>query len=174
MPHSFLFGHILVIAGLTSSFPQDIHPNYMAQLIMEHWKKLFPGQPSCPGVLYVDMWPLAPPIAFTVDGNLAAQILQDTYLPKAKNAMLFLQPLTGNLDIGSLVGPEWKLWRSRFNPGFSAKNVTGLIPAMLDEVITFTNMLKSKTGPGGTWGQVFRLEERVTNLTMDVIGRAVL
>ena len=45
-----------------------------------------------------------------------------------------LEPLTGLNDLVTMEGQEWKTWRSVFNPGFSAKNLTALLPAFLEEI----------------------------------------
>jgi cytochrome P450 len=95
-------------------------------------------------------------------------------IQKVANMVRFLHPLTQNLDILTTHGAQWRVWRSRFNPGFSSKSITGLVPFILEEVVTFRNILRSKAGPGGSWGGVFPLEPLATNLTFDVIGRAAL
>jgi len=174
MPHSLVWGHLLVVQRLLAPMPGDIHINYLVQIIQENWETLFPGQPRCPPVIYVDMWPLAPPMAFTIDPDVASQSLYNSALPKAEMANMFMKPLTGNLDIVSSEGPAWKTWRVRLQPGFSPKNIISLVPAILDEVAVFAAILKEKAGKYGSWGAVFPLEDLTTNLTMDVIARAVL
>ncbi|KAM0327112.1 hypothetical protein ACHAQA_006240 [Verticillium albo-atrum] len=170
-------GHLPIIAKLTSGHPKDLHPNYISQLIFQNWQTLFPDRTTCPGALYVDMWPLAPPLLFTTDATLANQFIVEPSLPRAANAKKYLAPLTHNLDLVSLEGALWKTWRSRFNPGFSAKNLTTLAPAILDEVAIFADLLHERAGTPekpAAWGSVFQLEDLATNLTFDVIARAVL
>lgn len=177
MPHSFLTGHLHIIAKLTRGLPIDLHPNYISQLIYQNWRTLFPDRASCPGALYVDMWPIAPPLLFITDAHLANQFIVEPSLPRPPNAKKYLAPLTHNLDLVSLEGASWKTWRSRFNPGFSAKNLTTLAPAILDEVATFADILREHAGTSekpNSWGPVFQLETLTTNLTFDVIARAVL
>ncbi|KAG7136382.1 sterigmatocystin biosynthesis monooxygenase stcS like protein [Verticillium longisporum] len=177
MPHSFLTGHLHIIAKLTRGLPIDLHPNYISQLIYQNWRTLFPDRASCPGALYVDMWPIAPPLLFITDAHLANQFIVEPSLPRPPNAKKYLAPLTHNLDLVSLEGAPWKTWRSRFNPGFSAKNLTTLAPAILDEVATFADILREHAGTSekpNSWGPVFQLETLTTNLTFDVIARAVL
>ncbi|KAM0269408.1 hypothetical protein ACHAQH_009769 [Verticillium albo-atrum] len=170
-------GHLPIIAKLMGGFPKDLHPNYISQLIYQNWQTLFPDRTWCPGVLYVDMWPIAPPLLFTTDANLANQFIVEPSLPRAANAKKYLAPLTHNLDLISLEGAPWKIWRARFNPGFSTKNLTTLAPAILDEVATFADILRERAGTpekSAAWGPVFQLETLTTNLTFDVIARAVL
>jgi len=47
------------------AMPQDTHPNYIAQLILENWETLFPDCTTCPGIVYVDLWPMGPPTIFS-------------------------------------------------------------------------------------------------------------
>lgn len=87
----------------------------------------------------------------------------------------YLHPLTQNLDMVSAKGAVWRTWRTRFSHGFSPKNITALIPVILDEVAVFRDILRSKAGKdSNTWGPVFPLEPATTNLTFDIIVRASL
>jgi len=95
-------------------------------------------------------------------------------LAKLANVVKFLYPLTQNLDILTSEGDRWRVWRSRFNPGFSSKSLTALIPTILEETVVFRDILRAKAGKDGGWGDVFPLEPLATNLTFDVIGRAAL
>ncbi|KAK0631291.1 cytochrome P450 [Immersiella caudata] len=161
IPHSFVFGHLAAVAELTRGLPKEFNPQYIPLLITENWKSLFPDEESCPGLVYLDMWPMGPPMVWTVDPNYPPQSLYDTqrviHHPDSKN---FIWPLTHNLDIFSANGPEWRTWRSRFNPGFSSKNITSMTSLILEEVAIFRDVLRSK------------LEPIATNLTFDVIVRA--
>lgn len=86
----------------------------------------------------------------------------------------FLNPLTQKKDLVCTEGSEWKSWRSRLNPGFSPRNVTALLPELVEEVLVFTNGIKKLAGKDGSWGQVFQMEEKAMNLTFDVIIRAAV
>lgn len=176
MEHSLLLGHLPILRRLTSSIPSDFHPNYIPQFIVENWSTLFPEQKECPGVLYLDTWPLAQPIIFTIDSEFASQFMQESphALPRARMSKSYLRPLTHSLDLFSINTAEWKTWRARLNPGFSAKNIVTLLPELLEEVCVFADLLRDRAGPDGEWGEVFPLELLTTNLTMDVIGRAAL
>lgn len=77
MPHSFLFGHLAIVAKLTKGMPSGISPQYIPQLIEENWQTLFPDLQSCPGLLYLDMWPIGPPMIWTIDASFSAQSLND-------------------------------------------------------------------------------------------------
>ncbi|KAJ5019746.1 hypothetical protein K4K57_010413 [Colletotrichum sp. SAR 10_99] len=171
MPYSLLFGHIPVITKITSGLPKDIHTNYFSQLIYQNWPALFPGRKTCPPIIYVDLWPMAPPMCFTIEPEVAWQT-GSADLPRAHKE--FVKPLTENLDIASLEGAEWKVWRARFNPAFSPKNIVSLVPGIIKDVETFAGIFRKNAGKDGKWGGVFTLEDLATNLTMDVIGRAAL
>ena len=71
-------------------------------------------------------------------------------------------------------GEEWRIWRSRFNPGFSRTNIRAWVPAILEEVEDFANTLRGLAGQNGDWGRVFQLEEAGGKLAFDVTGRVVL
>jgi len=65
MTHSLLFGHLPIITKLMKHMPQDVHPNYIAQVILENWEIVFPDCTACPGIFYVDLWPMGPPTIFS-------------------------------------------------------------------------------------------------------------
>jgi cytochrome P450 len=176
MRHSLLLGHLPVIAKLfkESNTPSDIHMNILPLLIARNWRSLFPSESRCPPVFYVDTWPMGPPQITPIEPSVAAQIITHPKLPKSHDAARWLFPITQNLDMVSASGRQWRVWRTRFSAGFSAKNVTALAPAMVDEVATFAEKVRGMAGEGGGWGDVFPLEDMATNLTVDVIGRAAL
>ncbi|CCF47079.1 cytochrome P450 4V3 [Colletotrichum higginsianum] len=74
----------------------------------------------------------------------------------------------------SFDGEEWKTGRARFNPSFSSKNSWSLVPGVIEDVEVFAGLLRQRAGTDGSWGEVFPLEDLTTNLTIDIIGRAVL
>lgn len=174
MAHSFLLGHLPIVAKLMAEQPHGLHSSIMGELILDRWREFFPDQIECPGVLVIDVWPMAPPILMLIDQTASQQAIIDAKLPKAINANRYLAPLTQNLDLVSSHGLVWKSWRARLNPGFSVQNVVALVPQMLDEVEVFRDLLKGKAGEGGSWGEPFPFESLATNLTIDVIARAVL
>ncbi|OHF04265.1 cytochrome P450 4V3 [Colletotrichum orchidophilum] len=174
MPHSLLFGHLRILMNLTSHLPKDIHFNYVPQAIADNWETLFPGRKSCPSVIYADMWPMGPPLIFTIHPEAAGHFMCDSSVPRSDWTRKALAPITEAMDLASMVGGQWKTWRARFNPSFSNKNVLGLVPGMLEDVEIFTDIVRQRVGAEGSWGGVFPLVEITTNLTMDIIGRAVL
>lgn len=65
MRHSFLLGHLPLLARLMKSKPRDLHWNYIPQLIVEDWMEFFPDCAACPGLIYVDVWPMGPPTLYS-------------------------------------------------------------------------------------------------------------
>ncbi|KAK1997757.1 cytochrome P450 4V3 [Colletotrichum falcatum] len=111
---------------------------------------------------------------FTNDPEVAGQSVAEPGLPRGYLIKEIIKPLTDGLDLVSSEGEAWKTWRVRFSPSFSNKNVLALLPGMIKDVQVFADILRDRAGSGGDWGGVFPLEDLTTNLTIDVIGRAVL
>lgn len=140
------------------------------QWIFHHLQKEFPdiaGQ----GIVYLDPWPIGYPIVAVYNPEMMAQFTQETSLPKywAMGQVEF-KPFTNGEDLVNLEGAEWKAARSIFNPGFSIKNLLSLVPDMTDEVLVFRERLRKAT----VSGEIVRLEDYTTDVTVDVVGRAVL
>ena len=143
--------------------------------LVNNYRQWIPDLDHPPPVLYLDIWPIFPdPMMLVFDYNISVQFTQTTSLPKHPITSRFLEPLTDNLDMTSADGVQSKAWRSRFNPSFSPRNTTLLIPELIDEILVFKQLLGEMTGPKGSWGDVFQLEDRTTNLTFDVILRATM
>lgn len=120
------------------------------------------------------MWPFADNMALVYDAVAAAQFTQVKSLPKFKVLKEYLDPLTDNLDLISTNHETWKDLRSIFSPGFSSKNITSLLPELIEEVSIFVDRIKKKVGQQGKFGPVFALQDIATDLTFDVIGRIAL
>ncbi|KAI5920544.1 vera protein [Camillea tinctor] len=174
LPHSLLFGHMPILADYRAAYPPDANIYNLHQWLMKNFKKYLPDQDELPPVVYLDCWPASAPLALVFDPLMAAQFTYTKSLPKSKLTTDFLKPFTGGTDMVSSEGEAWKTWRSRFNPGFSQRNMTALLPDLLEEVTIFVDGLKKLAGKDGQWGPVFQLEERTTNLTLDVITRSAL
>jgi len=178
MPHSFLFGHLHIIYRLIKELPRDLHGNYVPYILMQNWRTLYPEEKTCPGLFYVDLWPIGPPTIFTIDPAFPTQSLFDLKQLKHHGSILsYLKPLTQNLDIVSATGKQWRTWRTWLSYGFAPKNINSLVPIMLDEVVIFRDKLISLAGKDNnnhSWGKVFQLEHVTTNLSFDIIARASL
>jgi cytochrome P450 len=174
LPHSLVFGHLKIFDDFRKTHPPDISIYVLHDWLHDKAKEFFPAEGKVPPVVYMDLWPFSPCFALVFDPVAASQFTQVRSLPKMALILEFLDPLTRGLDVVSMNGQLWKTWRSRFNPGFSSRNVNTLLPELIEEVVVFTNLLKARAGENGSWGKVFQLEEKTTNLTFDVIVRAAL
>lgn len=138
----------------------------------------FPGESVLPPVVYLDLWPFSNGLAMISGVDMLPQFTQKPDLPKYDTITDFLRPLTGGLDIVTINGPTWKLWRTRFNPSFSPRTIQALLPELVEEVEAFVDVLKDKAGRvtthGNAWGPMFQLHDKTINLTFDVILRAVV
>jgi cytochrome P450 len=81
-----------------------------------------------------------------------------------------MRPITGGEDMLCSKGELWKHWRSISNPGFSLSHIMTLVPEMIKDVLVFRDILREHVKRG----DIFRLEDQTTNLTLDIIGRVVL
>lgn len=175
LPHHPILGHLGVVGMLMKDLPRDVHGDYLMVLIQDNWRTLFDKKyTQCPPAVYLDMWPVAMPFLLSMNPDMTAQFTQDVNMEKAAAQGNFLRPLTGNLDVASSHGAAWKQLRRRMNPGFSAQALRQRLPALMEEVEVFRDILVNRAGKNGAWGSVFTLEELVTMLTLDFIGRFTL
>ncbi|KAK3688288.1 cytochrome P450 [Podospora appendiculata] len=165
MPHSYLFGHLISVAKVMMKQPSDVFGGCAPLFIM----KAYPELAEC-GAMYMDMWPISPPMLTVFDPDMMAQFCQEPSLPKAELMHTEFGPFTQLKDLVNLEGQDWKRWRGVFNPGFSAKNLLSLVPTFLEEIEVFTDHLRSLAKSG----EIVRFEEPAMDLTIDVIGRAAL
>ena len=164
-PHSVIFGHLLVYAKIAArlGIPADMHGHCMPTLI----RKVYPDLGS---VFYLDFWPFGMQFLVVGDPRVAAQFIQDIPLPKFEYLKEYMRPITGDKDLLTMEGQEWKRWRAVFNPGFTPGHLMTLVPGIVEDTLTFRSILRRHAHDG----DLFSLEEAFTGLTVDVIGRAVL
>lgn len=67
-------------------------------------------------------------------------------------------------------GQDWKDLRKRYNPGFSPQHLWTLLPLILESMGPFLKFLDDFASSG----KVFSLEKLMSNLTLDIIGAAVM
>ncbi|KIH94835.1 taurine catabolism dioxygenase family protein [Sporothrix brasiliensis 5110] len=172
LPHHPILGHLGVVGKLMKDMPGDVHGDYLMLLIQDNWRTLFDEKyTACPPAVYLDMWPASMPFMLSLHPDMSAQFTQDVNMEKAEAQGHFLRPLTSNLDVASSHGAAWKKLRRRMNLGFSAQAIRARLPALMEEVEVFRDILVSRAGKNGAWGTVFTLEELATMLTLDFIGR---
>lgn len=175
MTHSFLLGHLPVVRQFYLDWASDANfIQTFGYYISKHWKQHFPNETQCPPVVYVDVWPIATPMAFSLEAYVSNQIEIGQSLPKSPMQGEFLRPISNGRDLNCMHGEEWRMWRSRFNPGFSKSNIRNWIPALLEDVEAFAQVLRGSAGENGQWGPVFQLEKISGDLALDTTGRVVL
>lgn len=162
-PHHWLLGHISVVAKIVRDLPPHTH----LLIIADQVRRAYPHLDTA---FYLDTWPFSPPCLIVISPDLASQFTQDKSLPKFKGVRKFLKPLTGKKDLVTMEGHEWKQWRSSFNPGFSASNITSMIPDMVKEIRTYKDIIREHA----IAGDIFPLEAPTLLMSMDIIGRIVL
>ncbi|KAI1771420.1 cytochrome P450 4V3 [Hypoxylon cercidicola] len=172
LPHSLLFGHLPIFGDFRAEHPSDVNIYLFHLWLGANFKKYFPGLDKMPPVIYLDLWPMSDSLVAVYDGVAASQFTTVNSLPKNPVAAEYMHPLTGNFDLVSSEGELWKKWRSRFSPGFSPRNLTAMLPELIEEAQVFVNGIKNLAGKNGEFGPVFQLEEKTTNLTFDIIVRA--
>lgn len=162
-PHHWLFGHVPVVAKIFGALPPHAHLLVLANQVRRAY-------PHLDTAFYLDIWPFGPPSLMIISPELASQFTQDKSLPKYKGVRKFLKPLTGKKDLVTMEGQDWKHWRSNFNPGFSANNITSMIPDMVEDVRTYQDIIRTHA----VAGHIFPLEIPTLAMSMDIIGRVVL
>ena len=103
------------------------------------------------------------------DGYAASQV-EAAFLDKPPDICSTMEVINGGPSIMTMHGSTWKKWRGLFNPGFAAGYMTGLAPAIADEVAVFCRLLQNLAMKN----EVVQLEEYTLRLTFDVIGRVTL
>jgi hypothetical protein len=165
LPHSWIFGHLIHIGKTMAKYPGDIHGQYMPLLLAKDHPEL-----EIPGLIYIDLWPIAPPMLAVFHPDMMAQFTQITSLPKHPSLESEFRPFTQLNDLLNMSGERWKMWRGIFNPAFSVKNILSLMPSFIEEIDVFVDRLKGAAESG----EILRLEDAAIGCTVDVIGRAIL
>lgn len=118
----------------------------------------------------MDLWPFADNMLYVMDPDIARQATQDHNIPKHPTLESFMIHLAGRGDLVSSNGEHWKKWRSIMNPGFAGSHLMTLAPGIVDDAIIYMDKLAKHAEKG----DVFRLEEDTTRLTVDIIGKVCL
>ncbi|KAL4936560.1 hypothetical protein BDV06DRAFT_233316 [Aspergillus oleicola] len=158
---SWLTGHLLVLQKYADRLPPDAN----VLLAVHELCKDFADT----DVFLVDVWPVDFAIYMVSDPDVAVQVASKHNLPKSDIMPGRLLPITGGPSLVAMNDAEWKKWRSVFNPGFSAANIMDQVPAVVDSVQVFCDVLREKVGSG-----IVQLDSLTTRLTMDVILHVTL
>ncbi|KAK8028627.1 cytochrome P450 [Apiospora marii] len=173
-PHSLVWGHLKMMVAIRANFPQDAHNHYAQIYMVQNWQKFFPGVEERPPILYFDLWPVLDPFAFVVDPAMCQDIVQDRLQPRHPQIKHLIKYISGERNLTGWDQPVHTLWRSRLNPGFSARNLQSHMPTFIEEVQLFVDLLKAKAPKDGSWGEMFQLLDRTTNMTFDIICRIAM
>src|SRR5687768_12228714 len=90
----------------------------------------------------MDLWPSYAPMIVTFSPAAAAIVSTRANFPKPDLFYHSVKPLIGGPSILTMNGKEWKTWRSRFNPGFSATSLVDHVPFIVDCVNIFCEKLR--------------------------------
>lgn len=162
---------------LANTAPRDANDLYAMQTLVINWRVYFPGAPSCPPVIYLDLWPLfGSPILRINDPSLCQEVVADRFPPRSELSKYLARAVAGDRNLTAWDGAQHRLWRSRLNPGFSTKNLQTHVAngRIIDEVCVFVDRLRASAGPDGQWGEVFQMLPRTIDLTFDIICGVVL
>jgi len=154
-PNAGWLGHMKIMNGLMEEYPREVHPHVYPHLIREKY--------GLGDIFYLDLWPLAYPMLVISDPQIAQQAL---HLPKHEVLGQVVGPVVGDHSILTMEGKEWRTWRSVFNPGFSHSNIMTLVPGIVEDSLVFCDVLEEHARKG----DVFRLEDAATRVTVDIIG----
>ncbi|EME82297.1 uncharacterized protein MYCFIDRAFT_138822, partial [Pseudocercospora fijiensis CIRAD86] len=161
-PHSWILGNLKVMAEVAMALPRRVHPHVFPALVRRKHRLA--------SFFYVDVWPMSDPFIAVMDPDICQQFSVEHQPLKHPSLRTFLEPLCGKDDMLSIDGAKWKKWRSMFNPGFSTQHLTTLVPGIVDDCLTYCDILSERAKTK----QIFRLEEASTRLTIDIIGKVVL
>lgn len=155
-----VFGHLVALKEYIQAVPR----NSTMHVVVEFMARQFSG-----GVFYLNLWPFNPTIMIVADPFVASQI-ETAFLDKPAGQCKTLEVINGGPSLMTMHGAEWKRWRGLFNQGFASGYITGLAPAMAEEIAVFCGLLQQRARED----EVFQLEEYTLRLTFDIIGRATL
>lgn len=117
---------------------------------------------------------MAEPMAVLVDPSMCQELVQERCAPRHGMIKHLVKYLCGGRSLTDWGGSLHRLWRSRLNPGFSAKNLQSHMGTFVEEVGIYADRLKAAAGPHGDWGRVVQLLPLSVDLTFDIIGRVAL
>ncbi|KAI0139842.1 cytochrome P450 [Xylariaceae sp. FL1272] len=150
-------GHLVALKESTQSLPR----NTTMHVVIQQMARSFPK-----GIFYLNLWPFNKTMIVVANPFAAAQV-EAAFLDKPAAMCHTLDIINGGPSLMTMHGATWKRWRGFFNPGFAAGYMTGLAPAIADEVAVFCTLLQDLARKE----HIFQLEEHTLRLTFDVISR---
>lgn len=158
---SWAMGHLMALNKYLGRVP----PDASVLLAMSEMANDFADT----GVFLTDFWPVSPPQLCLFEPDAIAQVIAKGNLPKTAMQAKHNLAITGGPNILDMNGPEWKYWRSIFNPGFSSSAMADNVDNIVDSVLVFREKLIGKIGGGS-----FPLDDMARRLTAEVILKVSL
>ncbi|KAI0151833.1 cytochrome P450 [Xylariaceae sp. FL1272] len=163
---NLIWGHLKAMGELTRQAKPAAHVDMIFE---QMWSSI--GRPP---VMLVDLRPLSAPLALITSHEVAEQITKSTKdfptsAPKSSTAD-YMDPMIGSTSMLRISGNHWKESRKMYNPGFSPKFLSSLLPLILEEMKPFLSYLDQYAASG----ESFSLDHLLANLTFDIIGAAVM
>lgn len=177
-PHSIFLGHLPLILQVKRLFPRDAAQAYVVRELLLNWQLYFPTHPGPPSVIYLDLWPITPtPLVIASDPALNQLITgSDRSPPRHEQVKILSRAVGGPRQLFVFDDAEHRLWRSRLNPGFSARNLHSWVAhgRLIDELCIFAERMRKHAGHDGAWGEIFTFYPLAIDLTFDIICGLVL
>lgn len=156
-PHSFLFGHLRLLAKVQKQLP----PNPPISVVINQIQ----AQYQLPDLFYLDLWPFAQ--SFLVTGDLAvANRFLDDYIRHPIGLKRGLQPLAGgNRGLVSSDSSEWHNTRTMIRSVFSVTNVQRFVPDMAQYSMELREALLHQAETGRPFRMIDPIERWGADLT---------
>ena len=125
------------------------------------------------GFYYLDMWPISEPFILVTSPTFATQATQTNGSLSAERPTILQQwfrPLAGGPNLFDLPEKDWKPWRTVFNKGFNTEHLLSLVPALVEEGLTYCDTLRKYARKG----DLLQLDPVSLRFAMDMVGRTLL
>ncbi|KAI0156745.1 cytochrome P450 [Hypoxylon sp. FL1284] len=157
-PHSFVWGHLRILANAAGKFPANTHlQNFITEIAHQYDLK---------GIWYLDLWPLTFCQVIVTDPELMDQMIMMNQHQMFDDK---LSPLIGSNVVATANGAIWKKLHNSMAPAFALSHVRTQVGLLTDQTLllrdTFKRLAKSKS--------VISLETELSKLTFDIVGRII-
>ncbi|KAI1318985.1 cytochrome P450 [Xylariaceae sp. FL0255] len=163
--HNWLTGSLLPAKTASDELPSDAHSSYVLNSIAEKVDS---------EAFYFDPFPINQSFLCLTDHYMAEQATSHQWTGQVKPANLkdWFNPISGRdgMNLFTQNGKEWKTDHETFLPFFNNGNLDATMPAIIDEMLIFRDILRKKSANPK---DITRLEPLTLNLMNDVIGRVI-
>ncbi|KAI8964798.1 cytochrome P450 [Daldinia sp. FL1419] len=160
-PHSFLWGHLKIMAELVGQLPPNNHPQIYYTAIAHKY--------NLKGIWYLDLWPIADPQVVLTEPELMDAVQVTRVYNQHRMGQEMVSDLIGENVIATVNGPVWKKLHNAMAPAFLPSHVKTLTGLMADETMIFRDTLRKFASSC----QPFSMEHVLSKLTFDIVGRVV-